>query len=251
VAVLTRHRGHPDREVGLAVLRALGALVSTLDRDNPDHDDLNTTVTTLDDLEHATRVLHAIVACEPYPSAHPLRAALRDELDLVRQRVLAALAVHHGEEPIARASFQLANGDARSHALAVEWLEVTITGPERAALALLEPGLTESARLRRLSRGFAAPDGSLAAVLHDLVTDSGQRWRQPWLRACALHAAWSIPKADMDLRQVVSRPPDVEREGQGASIVQETWAAIAARAGRGSGAPGMVSTTARTSEDVS
>jgi HEAT repeat protein len=251
VAALTRHLGHPDREVGLAVLSALGALVSTLDRDDPDHDDVDTTVATLDDLEHATRVLNAIVACEAYPAAHRLRAALRDELDLVRRRVLAALAVHHGEEPIARASFQLANGDVRSHALAVEWLEVTITGPERAALALLEPGLTESARLRRLCRGFAAPDGSLAAVLHDLVTDSGQRWRQPWLRACALHAAWSIPEADVDLRQVVSRAPDVELDGQGASIVQETWAAIAARAGRASGAPRMVSTIARTSEDVS
>ena len=71
------------------------------------------------DLEHATHALRALVAFEDEPAATLLRAALRDELDLVRQRVLAAFSMRHGTEGFDRVVFQLAQRDShdpmRSH----------------------------------------------------------------------------------------------------------------------------------------
>ena len=77
-----------------------------------------------EDLEHATHVLRALVAFAGEPSATLLCDALRDELDLLRKRVLAALSMRHGIEGLSRVVFQLAQRDARSHALALEWLDV-------------------------------------------------------------------------------------------------------------------------------
>ena len=64
--------------------------------------DLAETVVVETDLDHATNVLRALVTFDDEPSATLLCAALRDELDLVRQRVLAALgdaARNDGLEP--------------------------------------------------------------------------------------------------------------------------------------------------------
>ena len=58
--------------------------------------DLAESVVVETDLDHATHVLRALVTFDDEPSATLLSAALRDELDLVRQRVLAALAMRHG-----------------------------------------------------------------------------------------------------------------------------------------------------------
>ena len=232
VKCLARHAGHEDREVGLAVLLALGTLVSAAVQEGWAHEDVDASQVVLADLEHATRTLRAIVACEPHPAAHGLRAALRDELDLLQRRVLAGLAADHGQEPLARVSFQLAKGDARSHALAVEWLDVTLTGTDRAAVPLIEPGLSEVERLRRLTRALPIPDRSVADVLHDLITDPEDRWREPWVRACALHAAWSLPELGIDRSVLAEWIDGFERAGAPA-IVDETIAAIRDRAERG------------------
>ena len=164
-------------------------------------------------------------ACEAHPTTEGLQTALRDELDLVRRRVLAGLGAHHGDDALERVSFQFAKGDGRSHALAVEWLDVTLIGTDRAAVALLEPGLSDAERLRRLTRTLPLPELSIEAVLVDLITDPEHRWRQPWVQACALHAAWSTPEVQLDLASL-DLSPVVELDGMDRSIFEETVAAI-------------------------
>jgi HEAT repeat protein len=230
IAVLGRHLSHPDREVGLAVLTALGALVSAAQREGWAHEPVDASRVVLADIEHATRTVRAAVVCGQVPEAHVLRTALRDELDLLRRRVLAGLASRYGSEPLERVAFQLANGDGRSHALAVEWLDVTLTGMDRAALPLLEPGLAEAERLRRLTRSLPLPDLPLAEVLWDIVADPEARWREPWVQACALHAAWAVPDVDLDVL--------VGGLARSSSIVDETVDALRSRVG-GAGLQGV------------
>ncbi len=61
----------------------------------------------------------------------------------------------------------------------------------------------------------------------ELVDDPDQRWRRPWIRACALYAAAGMPDIVDDVIAVVESPsvsPDAE-----AAIVHETLAALRLR----------------------
>ena len=169
------------------------------------HEEVDASLVVLADLEQATRILRAICACEAASGGRGPATALRDELDLVRRRVLAGLGAHHGDDALERVSFQFAKGDGRSHALAVEWLDVTLSGTDRAAVALVEPGLSEAERLRRLTRTLPARRSARSRVLVDLITDPEHRWRQPWVQACAVHAAWSHPGGAARRSRALSR----------------------------------------------
>jgi hypothetical protein len=204
VAVLRRHVGHRDREVGLAAMRALAALgpsgAGPGDAPSSDVDDADLTeVSVRTDLEHATHVLVALAAFADEPTATPLRAALRDELALVRQRVLAAFSMRHRTAGFNRVVFQLAQRDPGTHALALEWLDVTLTGTDRAVIALLELRLSDHERLQALLRTFPVPPRRQLEVLLDLVQDRDDRWRRPWLRACAVYAASGMSEVDLDV----------------------------------------------------
>jgi hypothetical protein len=192
-SVLRRHVEHPDRDVGLAVLRAVAAIAPPGSRlGNGDSAEPETAVV-LDDLEHAARVLGTLVAFEAVPSADLLRAALRDELGLLRQRMLAELSVRYGADGLNRVASQFAQHDAHSHALALEWIDVTLAGDERGVIALLEPGRSDRERVAALGRWYPGDAIDQRALLLDLVEDPDRRWRRPWLRVCALYAATGLP----------------------------------------------------------
>ena len=208
---------------GLAVLSALGALVSTAasrgvgargGRRVPRRP-----------RRPRARDAHPARARAPATRTRPPRACRRrcaTSSTSLNRRVLAGLGARHGDDALERVSFQFAKGDGRSHALAVEWLDVTLTGTDRAAVALLEPGLSDAERLRRLTRALPLPELSLEEVLVDLITDPEQRWRQPWVQACALHAAWSTP--DVRARPREPRP-------------RTAWSIATGRTGRSSPRP--------------
>jgi len=229
VAVLERHLAHADREVGLAVLVALGALVTpTAGRADPTSHDLDDALAAVveADLEHAAAGLRAVTLLDPHEWAAPLCTALRDELDLLRRRALATLSVRHGAEPLRRVTFQLDQHDPRQQALAIEWLEVTLTTADRGLMALIEPSPSDDQRLDLLARWGPLPSTGLEVLLLDLVEDGGERWRQPWLQACALHALAVRAGAGAqwtagDLDALSAR----DRDG----IVTETISALSAR----------------------
>ena len=77
-------------------------------------------------------------------------------------------------------------------ALAMELLEV-LAGRETGErlVALLDPdGGGDSPTAAR--RGYSAPRWSAAEWVTDLAADSEAHWGDPWLRACAIHAAPSV-----------------------------------------------------------
>ena len=243
IAGLHRHAEHPDREIGLAVMHALAALgsagVPDADRagPNPEEQDRAGSALARADLEHAARVLQALTAFDDEPAAALQCAALRDELDLVRRRVLAALSMRHGIEGIHRVTFHLVQHDARSHALALEWLDVTLTGTDRAVIPMLEPGLSERAQLHTLTQWFPLPPLGRHEILLDLVADHDDRWRRPWLTACAVWTAAAGSDADLDAVTTAASARLVVSDGAEWSILAETVAGVTGgrpRAPRGS-----------------
>jgi hypothetical protein len=176
------HVEHLDRELGLTVLSALGAagaeaspLAASLDR------------TLQADSEHAARCLAALAAVEPGPL---LERAIRDELELLRQRVLALLAVRHGAETIHFVGLGLASEVEGRRSLAIELLEVTLGRAEATrALPIVRTDLPDDSRLRSLISVGARASADRAATLADLMLDDERHWRSAWLQACAVYEA--------------------------------------------------------------
>ena len=234
IAVLTRHLGHPDREVGLAVALALADISSGTNGMAGGTSAAGGAAAAIDaaiheDLGHAAHTLRALVVLGEAPESAVLWRALEDELQLLRRRLHAFMSIRYGAEGVARVTFQLAQRDPRSHALAMEWLDVTLTGRDRAFATLVEPAWTMADRRRALSRWFPLPGSSTEEVLRDLVDDPADRWRRPWLTACALvvMANTTPPSTPMPALDRM-RSSTVARDH---SIVDETLAGIRRRTG--------------------
>ncbi len=237
--VLARHLRHPDREVGLEVMLALAVVAPTVAAPSPGPGgtrvtDAETTADSLasaiarEDLEHATAILAAVVEFRDESGAELLCAALQDELALQRRRILAALGIRHGITGLNRVVYHLAQRDSRSHALALEWLDTTLTGTDRAVVAVLEPGRSDRQRLQALLQWFPRRPTSRHALLVDLAHDPAGRWRRPWIAACALSAAAGVSHVDADFVQAAaSRRVDIDTaEGR---IVAETLEGLQTR----------------------
>jgi hypothetical protein len=181
-AALGPHVENPDRELGLAVLAALaaaGADASTLP------DALERTL--LADASHAARCLAALAAVEPAPL---VVRAVRDELELLRRRVLALLGVRHGSQAIGAVMLGLSADDEGRRSLAIEMLEVTLDHDEAAlALPVVRTDLPDAARLHLLAEVAPTLDADRGHVLAAIAEDRERHWRSSWLRACAVYEA--------------------------------------------------------------
>ena len=180
-----------------------------------------------DDLEHATHLLQALLMVYDSPSADVLRSALTDELELLRRRVLAGLSIRYGVEGLSKVGFQLAQPNPRFHALALEWLDVTLVGTDRAVVALLEPELSAHRRMRLLVRSFPVLPTTPRTVLIDLAEDRDDRWRRPWIAACALLVASDVPELGLEALARAESP--VGNIDDQTGIVRETLVAIGQR----------------------
>jgi HEAT repeat protein len=218
--VLGRHLAHRDADVGLAVMSALASFGPS--------DDPRYLEVVPRDVEHATHVLRALVAFHDHSSSTELLcAALRDELDLLHRRVIAGLSMRHGTTGLERVAYQLAQRDARSHSLAIEWLDVTLSGPDRSVISLLEPDLFARERLQQLTRTFPLPMLDVADLLVEIARDDDARWR-PWIKACALHVASTLAPGHLD-GLTVAAESSTPRAGLEAELLHETIADLRAR----------------------
>jgi HEAT repeat protein len=227
VATLLRHVTHQDREVGLSVMTALAALIP-LHSHELEHDiDVAESAGVVADLVHATHVLRGRTVFADQPAADVLCMALGDELELLRRRVLATLSMRHGVEGIQRVAFQLSQRDARTHALALEWLDVTLIGADRAVVPLFEPSLSDRERLQALAKTFPLASMDRYEILLDLAHDPDDRWRRPWLAACALYSAAEM--TDVDLETLIDAATATGETDAAANIVTETVACLRER----------------------
>ena len=137
--VLLRHVGHPDRELGLVVMTRLASPAAT-----PAQSVGLLDAVLADDAGHAGRILAALVAMgdatdDPREPSGILRRALRDELDLVRRRVVANRLARHGTQRLGPVMVGVAP-EAPNLALALEALGVMLAADEsRAVLPACSP----------------------------------------------------------------------------------------------------------------
>ncbi len=178
--VLRRHVEHADPELGLAVIERLGG-------PGPAADAVAAALDTAfaADVRQAARILAARVALGDLDE--PLGRALDDELDLARRRIVAGRLARHGSDVVGPPSTELAVGGPGA-ALASEALGVLLGREGTAVVAVLEPGRTPAERLARLPALTDLPAGG-EGWLRELVEDPADRWRSPWLCACAIRAA--------------------------------------------------------------
>jgi hypothetical protein len=80
---------------------------------------------------------------------------------------------------------------------------------------VIRPGLPDGERLRLLGASVPVPALDRSSALADLVEDTFDRWRSPWLQACALY----------ELGETDARPAAPDD-----AVVRETLDWLAARA---------------------
>jgi hypothetical protein len=235
--VLRRHVGHPDREVGLAVMTALVALGPAA-RPTSDsarsttpvvHDEIEPGALVRGELEYAAPVVHLLGIVPPSTALH---LALLDEFTMSRHRVLASLALRYGSEGIGRVAFQLALNDSRMHALALEWLDVTLLAPDKLAIALVDPSLSSEARMRSISRVAPVTIVTLTEAVMDIIENRHDRWQSPWLISCAWLTAADMPELDFEaLIKHISNGDRPAKSYDVSGLVPETVADIRRRRG--------------------
>ena len=227
VGVLRRHVEHPDRDVGLAVLRALAAIGSPGSRSGADPVGLEAAVVS-GDLEHATHVLRALVTFEDSSSAELLRAALRDELGLLRRRIVAELSIRYGAAGLDRVAFAI-RAARRPLARACVGVARRHAHRHRARRRRHSRSCTFGPRSARGAHPLVpARPITQRALLLELVEDPERRWRRPWIRACALYAASDMPDALDDVMDAAESWA-ASAIGEEAAITQETLAELRRR----------------------
>ena len=183
-----------DREVGRAARRALVSRGSTA---GDSVDDVRAALAR--GVSRTARTLDALKELRNETQAHDVCRALRDDLRDTADECGLLIGMLHGPALVARAVRQLA-GPGR--ALAVETLEVTLGRSDAtSARALLDPGLTESARRAALLAAHPATEQDADAWLVELALDPDDWWREPWLRAAGL---WALVRSGSPSAELVA-----------------------------------------------
>jgi hypothetical protein len=145
--------------------------------------------------------LQLVALLDGVAGTEPLADALRDEVAIAARRAEVLLGLTHEPRVIGAGMAGLASDSERARNTALEMLEVTVGRPlARMLQALTSPELNDATRRRLLGEYGAAQPAVTDDWLAELVLDEAAYWREPWLRACALHAAPAVvPGAAPDL----------------------------------------------------
>ena len=185
--LLRRYVGHRDRELGLAVIERLVAAEPASEA----------TAVALDavlaaDIRHAAGVLAAMAAFEGEadgePAMDPSCGPWRTSWTCCARASARACWSCTARRGSGRRSSRSARAGRTPRLLARRSRSCWVPLRRGCVLTLLEPGLAAADRLARF-RATASDAPGVEAVLRDLVEDADDRWRSPWLRACAIHAA--------------------------------------------------------------
>jgi hypothetical protein len=196
----------PRAEVHERLVWALGTMRDSLPEAPPGLPDLGAAVD-----RHAVRVARATAAAAALggdPRLAMLHRALVEDVELSARALADQLAMHHGRRRVDRIVASLGQTDSDGHALAVELLEVLVGRElgERLGVLLTPGSLGEQAA--SAVEGAGDLHRSAAEWVGDLVSDPESRWHDPWLRACAVHAAPAVLAPEGALPLVGARVDD-------------------------------------------
>lgn len=193
IELFTQHLDHPHHELQQQVLQVLYLCgYRATEQDHP-----RLTAAMDNNLRHGLRILLADGALGEDAAFAMLRAALRQEFSAVRQRLFLLLSYRYEPRALRRAEEHLTRGSRAERALAIETLDVLLTGELKAPiLALVDESLALPRRIDALNQRFAQPALDGEAWLGAIITDT-ERWTHSWTRACALYAAGRLAQREM------------------------------------------------------
>jgi hypothetical protein len=187
VARLSQEHSGPVRE---RLVSALGAIRDALPAAPPGLPDIGAEVA-----DRAARVARATAAAarlEDDPALEILHRALVEDIEHSARHLADHLAMHHGSRHVDRIVAALGDDTTDQRALATELLEVLVGRQLGEQLVVLLAPWAGRDELAEALAAYDAPDRTTAEWVTDLAQDPAGRWADPWLRACALHAAPAV-----------------------------------------------------------
>jgi hypothetical protein len=152
----------------------------------------------------ARRSLQVLAALNGATGVAPLVDALRDEVTSAGRRAGVLLSLAHDPQVITAGLAGLASPSEHDRNTSLEMLEVTVGRPlARALVAVASPDLDDLARMELLTESGPAEPEPRGGWVRALALDEDGYWREPWLRACALHAAATTAPAEA--REIAER----------------------------------------------
>ncbi len=195
IQVLKQHLNHPDDDVQVQVLIALDRCEYRAEAANMaeiEH-------TLRGEVEHGLRILLAQQDIGQDQALTHLHRTLQYELEQARRRVFLLLSFVYDSRAVLRAEEQLHWGDKGQKALALETLDVTLTGQQKNLLfPLVDDSQPLEQRTQQLTKLFELTNISQPERLREIIADPTGVWTHGWTRACAIYAAGKLGVAGVD-----------------------------------------------------
>ncbi len=204
IALLRRHLAHADDDVRYQVLLALDRCGFRARNEDDGRETAQAEVEAAlkSEVEHALRILltqqdlraDTMVVAERTSGAtlRFLHAALEQELARVRRRAFLLLSFLHDASAILRAEEQLIWGSGGDQALALEMLDVTLSGAQKVLVfPLVHPKMSRQDRVRQLAPLYTLSGSSRQQRLAELSAEPPDMWTRDWIRTCARAALGS------------------------------------------------------------
>ncbi len=145
------------------------------------------------EMQDAVRLLIAGQEVGEVVATKPLRSALADELDNVRQRVFYLLTYIFDRRVILKAFEGLQSGSGAQKALAMETLDIVLTANlKNLVFPLVDPRLSTEQRAQQLGQLLPVSGRDGEARLLEMIVDEEGVWGYPWIRSCAIYAAGKL-----------------------------------------------------------
>jgi HEAT repeat protein len=185
-ALLKQHLNHPDDDVQYQVLSALdqcGYRAEGEDIQEIEH-------TLRGEAAHGLRTQLAKQDIGEDESLTHLHRALDYEFEQACKRVFLLLSFMYDSRAVLRAGEQILRGSSGDKAMALETLDVTISGPQKSLLfELADESTPLEHRVKALSKGFTLRNITRSQRLTEIIADPEKVWTHGWTRACAIYAA--------------------------------------------------------------
>ena len=190
IGTLKPHIDHPDNDVQLAILQAL-QLVDYQATDSGEIAEINRTMR--GEVGHGLRVLLAQQDLGADSVYATVQHALEYEYMEARQRTFLLLSFIYDTRAILRAEEQFVHGNSASQALALETLDVTLTGEQKQMVfPLVDAKLTVEQQIKQLQAVFDLQHLSSVERLAEMIADPEREWTNGWTRACVLQAVGKL-----------------------------------------------------------
>ncbi len=187
IETLKPHLNHPDDDVQYQVLvsldrcgyRAVGADAAA---------EIESTLR--GEVEHGMRVMFTKQDIGEQNHLTDLHRALDYEFEQARRRVFLLLSFIFDSRAILRAEEQLIHGSKGEQALALETLDVTLSGEQKAMVfPLVDQSKPLDERMQQLAKLFSLQHKPRDQRLLEIISDPEGVWTHGWTQACAIYGA--------------------------------------------------------------